>query len=157
MLTRRHVLAGSSAALLAAGAGRAAAADPYASQPIRIMVGYSAGGGVDLVARLLQEPMKTNLGQTIIIENRTGASAMIASNAVAKAPPDGYTLLACASGEVAINHFLFKDKMPYDPAKELVPIALIGIVPCVVVVAASTPVHNPKELVAYAKANPGKL
>ncbi len=156
MLTRRHLLASSGAALLAAGASHARA-DTYASQPIRIMVGYAAGGGVDLVARLLQEPMKNALGQTIIVENRTGASAMIASNAVAKASPDGYTLLACASGEVAINHFLFKEKMAYDPAKELVPIALIGIVPCVVVVAASSPVHNPKELVAYAKANPGKL
>ena len=91
MLTRRHLLASSGAALLAASAGEAVAQAPYASQPIRIMVGYAAGGGVDLVARLLQEPMKTALGQTIIIENRTGASAMIASNAVAKATPDGYT------------------------------------------------------------------
>ena len=156
MLTRRHLLAGSSAALFAVGAG-SAAADTYASQPLRILVGYSAGGGVDLVARLLQEPMRNALGQTVIVENRTGASAMIATNAVAKAPPDGYSLLACASGEVAINHFLFKDKMPYDPAKELVPIALIGIVPCVVVVAATSPVQNPRELIAYCKANPGKL
>ncbi len=156
MLTRRHLLAGSGAAVLAATAGRASS-DTYASQPIHIMVGYPAGGGVDLVARLLQEPMRAALGQTVIVENRSGASAMIASNTVAKAAPDGYTLLACASGEVAINHFLFKEKMAYDPAKELTPIALIGIVPCVVVVAASSPVHNPKELVAYAKANPGKL
>ena len=82
---------------------------------------------------------------------------MLATGAVAKAQPDGYTLLACASGEVAINHFLFKERMSYDPAKELVPIALIGIVPCVVVVAAATPVHNPKELIDYARANSGKL
>jgi len=156
MLTRRHLLARSGAAVLVATAGRARA-DTYASQPIHIMVGYPAGGGVDLVARLLQEPMRAALGQTVIVENRSGASAMIASNTVAKATPDGYTLLACASGEVAINHFLFKEKMAYDPAKELTPIALIGIVPCVVVVAASSPVHNPKELVAYARANPGKL
>jgi tripartite-type tricarboxylate transporter receptor subunit TctC len=101
--------------------------------------------------------MKSALGQPIVIENRTGASAMLATGAVAKAQPDGYTLLACASGEVAINHFLFKERMSYDPAKELVPIALIGIVPCVVVVAAATPVHNPKELIDYARANPGKL
>jgi tripartite-type tricarboxylate transporter receptor subunit TctC len=101
--------------------------------------------------------MKSALGQPVIIENRTGASAMLATGAVAKAQPDGYTLLACASGEVAINHFLFKERMSYDPAKELAPIALIGIVPCVVVVAATTPVHNPKELIDYAKANPGKL
>jgi tripartite-type tricarboxylate transporter receptor subunit TctC len=155
MLTRRHLLAG--AAALAAGVPEAGAQSTYASQPIHILVGYAAGGGVDIVARLLQEPMKSALGQPIVIENRTGASAMLATGAVAKAQPDGYTLLACASGEVAINHFLFKERMSYDPAKELVPIALIGIVPCVVVVAAATPVHNPKELIDYARANPGKL
>jgi len=157
MVTRRHLLASAGAAALVARAGAAAAGANYANQPIRIMVGYPAGGGVDLVARLLQEPMKNALGQPIVIENRTGASAMIASNVVAKAAPDGYTLLMCASGEVAINHFLFREKMPYDPARELVPIALVGIVPCVVVVAASSPIHNPKELVSYAKASPGKL
>ena len=155
MLTRRHLLAG--AAALAAGAPEAGAQSNYASQPIHILVGYAAGGGVDIVARLLQDRMKSALGQPVIIENRTGASAMLATGAVAKAQPDGYTLLACASGEVAINHFLFKERMSYDPAKELAPIALIGIVPCVVVVAATTPVHNPKELIDYAKANPGKL
>jgi tripartite-type tricarboxylate transporter receptor subunit TctC len=153
MLTRRHLLA-TAAAWTAAISG--AGAQNYASQPIHILVGYAAGGGVDIVARLLQEPMKSALGQPIIIENRTGASAMLATNAVAKAAPDGYTLLMAASGEVAINHFLFKDKMSYDPAKELVPIAMIGIVPCVVVVADATAIRSPKELIAYAKANPGK-
>ncbi|MGA7209275.1 MAG: tripartite tricarboxylate transporter substrate binding protein [Pseudolabrys sp.] len=155
MLTRRHLLAG--AAALAAGVPFAKAQSNFASQPIRILVGYAAGGGVDIVARLLQEPMKAALGQPIIIENRTGASAMLATGAVAKAPPDGYTLLMAASGEVAINHFLFKEKMAYDPVKELAPIAMIGSVPCVVVIADTTPVRNPKELVAYVKANPGKL
>jgi tripartite-type tricarboxylate transporter receptor subunit TctC len=155
MLTRRHLLAG--AAALAAGVPFAKAQSNFASQPIHILVGYAAGGGVDIVARLLQEPMKAALGQPIIIENRTGASAMLATGAVAKAPPDGYTLLMAASGEVAINHFLFKEKMAYDPVKELAPIAMIGSVPCVVVIADTTPVRNPKELVAYVKANPGKL
>jgi tripartite-type tricarboxylate transporter receptor subunit TctC len=155
MLTRRSLLAG--AAVLAAGAPEAGAQSNYANQPVRILVGYAAGGGVDIVARLVQEPMKAALGQTILIENRTGASAMLATGAVAKALADGYTLLMAASGEVAINHFLFKEKMAYDPAKELVPVAMIGIVPCVVVVADATPVHNPKELIAYARANPGKV
>ena len=154
MLTRRHLLA---SAIAAAATLSEAAAENYANQPIHILVGYAAGGGVDIVARLLQEPMKLALRQPIVIENRTGASAMLATVAVAKAPPDGYTLLMAASGEVAINHFLFKEKMSYDPVKELVPIAMIGIVPCVVVVADASPVRNPKELIAYAKANPGKL
>jgi len=157
MLTRRHLLASAGAVALGAATGKASADQGYANQPIHILVGYAAGGGVDIIARLLQDPLKTALGQPVIVENRTGASAMLATGAVAKAAPDGYTLLACASGEVAINHFLFKERMSYDPAKELVPIALVGIVPCVVVVGEAIPVHNPKELIAYIKANPGKL
>ncbi|HEY8274618.1 MAG TPA: tripartite tricarboxylate transporter substrate binding protein [Pseudolabrys sp.] len=157
MLTRRHLLAGAGAAAVCAASPHADAQSTYASQPVHILVGYPAGGGVDIIARLLQDPMKAALGQPIIVENRTGASAMLATGAVAKAAPDGYTLLACASGEVAINHFLFKEKMAYDPAKELAPIALVGIVPCVVVVASTTPVSTPKELIAYIKENPEKL
>jgi tripartite-type tricarboxylate transporter receptor subunit TctC len=157
MLTRRHVLAGAPCAALAAATGARAQSNYPGEQPVRIIVGYAAGGGVDIIARLLQDPLKSALGQPILVENRTGAAAMIASNAVAKAPPDGHMLLAAASGEVAINQHLYGAKMTYDPAKELVPVALIGIVPCVVVVATGTPVHNPKELIAYAKANPGKL
>ena len=153
MFTRRTLLA--SAASMAAAP--AFAQSGYPDHPIRILVGYAAGGGVDIVARLLAEPLRAELGQTVIVENRTGASAMIASNAVAKAAPDGYTILAAASGEVAINQHLFKDKMSYDASRELTPLALVGIVPCVVVVAEGTPVHNPKELIDYAKANAGKL
>lgn len=158
MLSRRSFLATAASAAAAAGAACPAFAQAaYPDRPIHIMVGYAAGGGVDIVARLLSEPMKQALGQPIIVENRTGASAMIASNTVAKAAPDGYSLLMAASGEVAINQHLFKDKMTYDASRELVPVALVGIVPCVIVVAEATPVHNPKELIAYAKANPGKL
>jgi tripartite-type tricarboxylate transporter receptor subunit TctC len=157
MLNRRHFLAAAASAAVVGPAGRAGAQATYASRPVHILVGYPAGGGVDIVARLLQEPLNKALGQTIIVENRPGASAMIASSAVAKAPPDGYTLLAAASGEVAINQHLYKDKMSYNPQRDLVPVALIGIVPCVIVVAATTPVHDPKELIAYAKAHPGKL
>jgi tripartite-type tricarboxylate transporter receptor subunit TctC len=156
MLTRRCLL-GAAALAAVAAAMPAAAQSTYPNRPIRIIVGYPAGGGVDIVARLVAEPMRATLGQTVIVENRTGASAMLAAATVAKAEPDGHTLLMAASGEVAINHFLFKDKMAYDPARELVPVAPIGIVPCVVVVAAKTPVRNPSELIAYAKANPGKL
>ena len=156
MLTRRDLIAASGLALLAGGV-REAAAQSYPTQPIKILVGYPAGGGVDIVARLLSEPMKAALGQPVLVENRTGAAAMIAANAVAKAPPDGHTLLMAASGEVAINHHVYKEKMTYDPMRELVPVALIGIVPCVVVVAASSPVKTPQDLIAYAKANPGKL
>lgn len=103
-----------------------------------MLVGYAAGGGVDIVARLVGNQMGNAFHQTVIVENRPGASAMIAANAAAKAEPDGYTLLAAASGEVAINQHLFA-KMTYDPDRDLLPVALVGIVPCVVVVARRRP------------------
>jgi tripartite-type tricarboxylate transporter receptor subunit TctC len=153
VLNRRRFAAGLT---LLASAGMARA-QTWPDRPIRILVGYPAGGGVDIVARLLGEPMKAAFSQTVLVENRPGASAMIAASAVAKAPPDGLTLLMAASGEVAINQHLHTDKMTYDPLRELSAIALIGIVPCVVVVAAATPVKNSAELIAYARANSGKL
>ncbi|MDP2411005.1 MAG: tripartite tricarboxylate transporter substrate binding protein [Pseudolabrys sp.] len=156
MLNRRTFLASAASVAVAGAVAPAGAQTAYPAKQISILVGYPAGGGVDIVARMAAEAMRP-LGQNVVVENRTGASAMIAAGAVAKAVPDGHTLLMAASGEVAINHFLFKEKMNYDPLRELTPVALIGIVPCVVVVNVNTPVNNPKELIAYAKANPGKL
>jgi tripartite-type tricarboxylate transporter receptor subunit TctC len=155
MLTRRGFVAGASLAAVACGA-REAAAQAYPTQTVRMIAGFPAGGGIDLLARILAEPMKA-WGQPVVVENRTGAAGMIAAQAVAKAPPDGHMVLMATSGETAISRHLYKEKMTYDPMKELAPVALAGIVPCVVVVAATTPVHNPKELIAYAKANPKKL
>jgi tripartite-type tricarboxylate transporter receptor subunit TctC len=149
MLTRRALMAGAGTAMLA---GRAAAQ----SDRTVIICGFAAGGGIDISARLLVDPLKEALGQPVIVENRTGAAGMIAANAVAKAA-DGRTLLMSTSGEVAISPHLYKEKMAYDPMRDLIPVALVGIVPNVVVVASSTPVHNPKELIAYLKANDGKL
>ena len=163
MLTRRHMIGAMGVALAARAHAQVVQAQTVQIQgfnpdrPIRILVGYPAGGGVDIVARLFSERMKAALGQSVIVENRTGASGMVAAGAVAKSPADGLTLLMAASGEVAINQHLYKDKMSYDPLRELVPVALIGIVPCVVVVAAGTPVKTAAELIAYARANRGKL
>jgi len=162
MLTRRRLAATAGLALLAGRGKSAQAQSPQAQssfpdRPIRAIVGYPPGGGVDIVARLVGEPMQKALGQPVIVENRPGASAMIAAQAVAKAAPDGYSLLFAAAGEIAVNPSLYKDRMTYDPAKELAPVALCGTVPCLVVVPASLPVHNPAELIAYAKANKGKL
>jgi tripartite-type tricarboxylate transporter receptor subunit TctC len=137
-------------------AAHRAVAQAYPTQTIRIIAGYPAGGGIDLVARMLAEPLRT-LGQPVVVENRAGAAGMIAAQAVAKAPPDGRTLLMATSGEIAIAHHLYKTKMSYDPMHELAPVALVGIVPCVVVVAETAPVRTPQELIAYAKANRGKL
>ena len=152
MLDRRQFATG-----MAALAGIAPARAQGPDRPIRILVGYPAGGGVDLVARMLGEPIKAAFNQPVLVENRAGASAMIAANAVAKAAADGSMLLMAASGEVAITQHLHKDKMTYDPLRDLAAVALIGIVPCVVVVAATTPVKNSAELIAYARANRGKL
>jgi tripartite-type tricarboxylate transporter receptor subunit TctC len=155
MLTRRAVL--SSSVLASAGAallaGRASAED----RTVRIIAGFPAGGGIDVSARLLVDPLKDALGLWTIVENRTGAAGMIAANTVAKATPDGHTLLMATSGEIAIAPHLYKEKMTYDPLKDLAAVALVGIVPCVVVVAETTPVRTPQELIAYAKANAGKL
>jgi tripartite-type tricarboxylate transporter receptor subunit TctC len=157
MPTRRDFAKLAGAALMAALPRSAWAQASYPDRVIRIIAGYPAGGGIDLVARLLGDPMKEALGQPIIVENRTGAAAMIAAHAVAKSPPDGYMLLMAASGEVAINHHVFKNKMTYDPLRELTPVALVGIVPCVVVVRGDSPVKTPAELIAYCRANPKKL
>jgi tripartite-type tricarboxylate transporter receptor subunit TctC len=156
MLTRRAFIVATGLTLLA-GRITALAQASYPNHTIRILVGYPAGGGVDLVARLLADPMKDALGQPIIVENRAGAAAMIAAQAVATAGDDGHTLLMAAAGEVAVNQHLYKTKMRYDPLADLVPIALAGIVPCVVVVNARSEIKNPSDLVAYAKANIGKL
>jgi tripartite-type tricarboxylate transporter receptor subunit TctC len=153
MLTRRTFLASVSASFLVGPA----LAQSYPTQTVRIIAGFPPGGGIDISARLMSEPLKAALGQSVIVENRTGAAGMLAANTVAKAAPDGHTLLMATSGEIAISPHLYKEKMTYDPSRELTPVALIGIVPCVVVVATTTPVHNPKELIAYAKENAGKL
>jgi tripartite-type tricarboxylate transporter receptor subunit TctC len=157
MRTRRAFLQLTTAALAAAAASRARAQTGYPERPIRIVGGYPAGGGIDIVARLAAEPMRAAFGQAVIVENRPGAAAMIATQAVARSAPDGLTLLMATSGEIAINHHIYREKMSYDALRELTPVALAGIVPCVVVVKADLPVASPAELIAYAKQNPGKL
>ena len=143
------------AALMAAGA--LACAQPYPNRPVKFMVGYGAGGGVDITARHLAESLRDGLGQTIPVENRAGAAGMVAANAVAKAAPDGYTLLMAASGEIATNPHLYKQKMQYDAEKDFIPITNVVMMPNVLVVNSDVPVANVAELIAYARARPGKL
>jgi tripartite-type tricarboxylate transporter receptor subunit TctC len=143
--------------MTAAGASLIASRALAQDQTVRLIAGFPPGGGIDISARLLVDPFKEALNAPVIVENRVGAAGMIAANAVAKAPPDGRMMLVSTSGEIAITQHLYKEKMTYDPLKDLAPITLIGIVPNVVIVGASTPVHNPKELFAYMKANDGKL
>ncbi len=154
MLTRRHFTAGTGAVLFA---GQATVPAIAQDQTVRLVAGFPAGGGIDISARLLVEPFKDALGQSVIVENRVGVAGMIAANAVAKAAPDGRTILVATSGEIAITPHLYQEKMTYDPLKDLAPITLIGIVPNVVIVNSALPVRTPKELIAYIKANDGKL
>jgi tripartite-type tricarboxylate transporter receptor subunit TctC len=145
------------AAVAIAASGTAYAQDTYPNKPIRIIVPYTAGGGVDTVARLIGDNLSKTLGQPVIVDNKPGASGMIGATAVAKAPPDGYTLLLSAAGEIAVNPSLYKGKMQYDPQKDLAPISLVVRIPNVLVVNTEVPAKTTAELVAYAKANPGKL
>jgi tripartite-type tricarboxylate transporter receptor subunit TctC len=141
-------------ALLLAAAG--AGAQAYPSKPIRIVVGFPPGGGNDLIARLVGAKMQESWGQSVVIENRPGANSIIAAEHVAKSAPDGYTLLVNATGGMSVNPVLYA-KLPYDSIKDFVPISIVGSFPLVLIVHPSVPANSVPELVAYAKANPGKL
>jgi len=140
---------------LALVVGVAAAQDSYPSKPIRIVVGYSAGGGNDIIVRVMQPELSKGLGQPIIVENKPGAQSIIAAELVAKAPADGYTILMGPSGPMTINPATYS-KLPYSPMRDFAPISMICQFPLIVVVDPKLPVRSVKELVEYAKANPGK-
>jgi tripartite-type tricarboxylate transporter receptor subunit TctC len=140
-------------ALVVAGG---AAAQGYPTKPIRLIVPFPPGGAVDFYARAVQQPLSEALGQTIVIENRAGASGMVGIDLVAKAAPDGYTLGLGNIASLAINVGIY-EKMPYDPAKDLTPITHTIDVNYALVVHPSIAAKTVPELVAYAKANPGKI
>jgi tripartite-type tricarboxylate transporter receptor subunit TctC len=129
----------------------------YPSKPLTIIVPFSAGGGVDVMARLLADKLRPALGQIVNVENKAGGSGMIGTVAAVRAPADGYTLLMATAGETAINPHVHKAKMQYAPEKDLAPVTLVVKVPNVVVVNPQLPIKTMAELVAYAKAHPGKL
>jgi tripartite-type tricarboxylate transporter receptor subunit TctC len=136
-------------------AANASAQESYPSKPIRIIVGYSAGGGNDIIVRVMTPEMSKGLGQPVIVENKPGAQSIIAAEFVAKAPPDGYTLLMGPSGPMTINPATYS-KLPYSPQRDFVPISMIASFPLIAVVNPQLPVRSVKELIDYAKANPGK-
>lgn len=154
-LTRRKILAALPPLLAAAGV-RAEGADNYPSRPVSVIVPYAAGGGLDLVARLLAQKLTERSKQSFFVENRLGAGGVIAANSVAKAAPDGYTILAGSSTQLAIQVTLHK-ALPYDPATDFVPLALVASVPFVLIVNPSLPVRTAGDLVALAKKEPGQL
>jgi tripartite-type tricarboxylate transporter receptor subunit TctC len=134
---------------------RVAWAQAYPTRPVRIVVGFPAGGGSDITARLMGQWLSERLGQPFIVENRPGAATNIATEAVVRAPADGYTLLLLGSSS-AINA-TFYDKLPFNLIRDISPVAGINRVPYVIVVNPSVPAKSVPEFVAYAKANPGKI
>jgi len=134
----------------------AAHADTFPDKPVTLVVPFPPGGPTDSMARTLAAEMKDRLGQPMIVENRAGAGGNIGAEYVARSSPDGQTLLFGTSGPLAINASLYR-KVSYDPVKSFAPVIQVGHLPNILVVNPSVPARNVKELVAYAKANPGKL
>ena len=133
-----------------------AAAQDFPTKPITFVVPFPPGGGTDAMARTVAERMSRTLGQQVVVENRGGAGGTIGTRAVAKAAPDGYTILLSYTGTFAINPTLYTNA-GYDPRKDFAPIGIIGLMPSVLVVHPSLPVRTTTELIAYGKANPGKI
>jgi tripartite-type tricarboxylate transporter receptor subunit TctC len=144
------------AAVLAAALSVGARAQDYPSRPVTVVVPFVSGGSTEIMARLIAQGLETKLGKPVIVENKPGAGTVIGSNYVAKAEPDGYTLLMGTSSPIAINVTVYK-ALPYNPATDFVPLAMVAESPFVLVVNNDLPVKTIPELIAYAKANPGKL
>ncbi|MBV8840731.1 MAG: tripartite tricarboxylate transporter substrate binding protein [Alphaproteobacteria bacterium] len=131
-------------------------AQGWPNRPVTLIVPFPAGGNADVLARALAAELSEKLGQNFIVDNRTGAGGNIGGAAVAKAPADGYTMMFGTPGPIATNKLMFKS-LPYDPEKDLVPVVLVARSPLIVVAHPSFPAKDLKELIAYAKANPGKV
>ena len=149
--TRRGLIA-----LTLACFSAAAIAQDYPSKPIRVVVPFPAGGGTDLIARELTQRMAANTGWTFVIDNKPGAGGNLGVDAAAKSTPNGYTLVMGQTSNLAINPTLYS-KLPYDPVKDLTPIATVASAPMLVVVASNSPFKTLGELVTSAKTNPGKI
>ncbi|NKE66013.1 tripartite tricarboxylate transporter substrate binding protein [Ramlibacter sp. RBP-2] len=132
-----------------------AGAQSWPTRPVKLLVGFPPGGSTDLAARVLASKLTQSLGQSFVVENRAGASGNIAAEQVARAAPDGYTLLMAATSFAAAPAFF--DKLSWDPTRDFTPVALVATVPIMVVTTPALPVKNVRELVAYSKANAGKV
>jgi tripartite-type tricarboxylate transporter receptor subunit TctC len=148
-------LRAAAAAVAALAFGATASAQSFPSKPVHLLVPYPAGGAVDVLARTLGEVVSKQWGQSVIVENRPGAGGVIASQALASSPPDGYTLIVVASGH-ATNPFLYQ-KLPYDTFKDFTPISLLASSPNILLVRADSPFKTLGDVIAQAKAKPGSL
>lgn len=143
-------------AFAAAGVGPAALADTWPSKPIRLIVPLAAGGGTDIAARVVAVYLSEALGQQVVIDNRVGANGVIGVGEAAKAVPDGYTLVVGSSTTMAANHFMYKNPS-FEPMRDFLPIAMLGTIDFALMVPAASPMRSVKDLIAAAKADPGKL
>jgi tripartite-type tricarboxylate transporter receptor subunit TctC len=155
MIARRSILAPMLAAMAAGAARSAGAQDRYPSKPVRLVIPFPPGGGADAVARPLAPLMTETLSQPIVLENRGGANGNIAAEIVARAPPDGYTLLL-ANSSLTISGGLYRT-LPFNPLADFTPISLVGVTPSLLAVNPSVPARTVKEFVELVKARPGKL
>ena len=131
-------------------------AQAYPTKPVKVIVPFPPGGATDIIGRAISEKLQIALGQPFIVENKAGASGNIGISEVARAAPDGYTLVIGAAQTLTINHQIFKNA-PVNPQRDLAPIAVIASVPNVLIVTNKLPAKNINELIAFAKKNPGKL
>jgi tripartite-type tricarboxylate transporter receptor subunit TctC len=155
MIMRRLARSLALAAAVAVCGGLAAQAQTYPTKPIKIVIGYGAGGVADVMARLVGQKMSASMGQQVIVDNKPGAGQIVAAQAVAKADPDGYTLLFLNTGNV-ISASLFKS-LPYDTEKDFVPISPVGFFGIMILTGKDSPITSLRDLIQQAKANPGKL
>ena len=153
MMQRRRFLAGLAAAPLLTGPARA---DKYPNRPVRVLVGFAAGGITDLTARALVEAMTPALGQTMVVENKSGAGGNIASAELARTTPDGYTVMLASPGQLVVNP-MTQSSIGFDPNTRFSLIGLTSISPFVMVVPTASPFRSAADLIAFGKANPGKL
>lgn len=153
----KHLLHGAAGLLLALAAGWTQAADAWPNRSIRMIVPLAPGGGTDVAARVVAQYLGEALGQPIIIDNKVGANGVVGIAEAAKAAPDGYTFVIGSSTTLAANKFLYKSAANMDPFKEFAPLAILGTIDFALMVPASSNYHSVKDLVAAAKAQPGKL
>ncbi len=144
------------ASFVAATAAPAAQRLDYPVRPVRLIVPFAPGGSVDISSRILAGPLSEILGQQIVVDNRAGASGSIGASMVARATPDGYTLLAGSSGSVTANRAVYS-KLPYDSLRDFIPISMINVTPMVVVTYPGLPVNSIKDLIELARTQPGKI
>ena len=156
MLNRIHAVAFAAALATAALASGPLAAQDYPTRPVQIIVPQPPGGGTDIITRIFADQLTKQLGQTFVVENRAGAGTMVGSVAAAKSAPDGYTLLAGLTANMAVNPSLFQS-LAYDPIRDFTPVGMMAEFPFVVVVSNDFPAKSIKELIALAKAKPGEI